>query len=97
MADDGATIRLRVGQEVTVVLGAGGLMWDLPSASGGAVSRISASGGYPSTQPARAVFRAVRLGTSALGSLTDARCLHSSPRCEIAQRVWRVFVIVQSN
>ena len=94
MADDGAKVRLRVGQSVAVVLVGRGLMWDVPGASGRAVRRVSAVGGYPAAEPARAVFRAVRRGVSWLMSSTDARCLHAQPRCEIPQRLWRAEVIV---
>ena len=92
--DNGARIRLRVGQSVVVLLTAHGLMWDIPRAYGKAVRRIRASGGYPTTRPARGVFRAVRPGTATLTSVTDARCLHVKPRCLIAQELWRVVVVV---
>jgi hypothetical protein len=98
VTDNGATVQLHVGQSVTVVfLASRGLMWDVPKASGGAVRRMSARGGYPTGRPARAVFRAVRRGQSWLTSLTDAPCLHSLPRCEIAQRVWRVVIVVRNR
>src|SRR5262245_3879582 len=94
VADDGATVRLRVGQAVVVVLVPEGGTWDVPTASGRAVLRASASGGYPSLRPADAVFHAIRPGQSVLTSVTDARCLHSQPRCEIPQRLWRILVVV---
>lgn len=94
VADSGATVRLHVGQLITVVLASGGMMWDLPAASGDVLRRTSASGGYPTTRPALAFFRAVRRGRSSLTSVTDAACLHSTPRCEMAQRLWSVTVIV---
>ncbi len=94
VADDGASVRLRPGQVVTVVLASGGLMWDIPAASGAAARRISGSGGYPARRPAVAVFRAVRPGRSWLTSFTDAPCLHAQPKCEIPQRLWRALIIV---
>jgi hypothetical protein len=97
VADSGATVRLKVGQSVKVVLGGKGMTWDLPNATGMAVSRISASGGYPASRPARAIFRAVRPGTVVLSSMTDARCLHARPRCAIAQLLWSVSVIVRGK
>ena len=93
VADNGATVRLHVGDSVRVVLASGGV-WDLPRASGHAVRRIKASGGYPTGRPARATFRAVRPGKSMLTSITDAKCLHSRPSCKIAQRLWSVTIIV---
>lgn len=94
VADNGATVRLQVGQSVAVFLASRELMWDVPKASGKAVRRASASGGYPTGRPARAVFRAVQRGQSSLTSLTDAPCLHSLPRCAIAQRLWHVVIVV---
>jgi hypothetical protein len=94
VADDGATVRLRVGQVVAVALVPDGGTWDAPRASGDAVRRASSSGGYPSLRPARAIFRALRTGQSVITSLTDAQCLHSQPSCEIPQRLWQVLVIV---
>jgi hypothetical protein len=96
VADDGVSVRLRPGQVVTVVLASGGLRWDIPQTSGPAVRRISGSGGYPAYQPALAAFRAVRPGRAWLTSFTDARCLHTQPRCEIPQRLWRALIIVRN-
>jgi hypothetical protein len=99
--DSGITIVLQAGQEVTVVLGPAGLTmpWDQPVAQGGAVVRVSASGGYPSSLPARAVFRAVSPGTAHLTSLTDIKCLHlpAAQRCLPPQQVWQVTVIVPAG
>ena len=98
VADSGTTIRLRSGQEVTVLLGPGGMMmWGRPAAVGSAVIRVSASGGYPSSLPARGVFRAVAPGTAHLTAATDAKCLHTTPRCMIPQRLWQVTVIVSPS
>ena len=95
------TIVLPAGHEVTVVLGPSGMVmpWDRPVAQGGAVARISASGGYPSALPARAVFKAVRPGTARLISWTDARCLHlpQARRCLPAQQMWEVAVVVPAG
>jgi len=97
VASSGARVRLRVGQWVAVVLVSGGLAWDVPEASGSTVRRTSVSGGYPTGLPARAVFRAVRRGLSSLTSVTDAKCLHAQPRCELMQRLWRAAVIVTTD
>jgi hypothetical protein len=100
-ADSEMTIVLLVGQEVTVVLGPSGMVmpWDRPVAQGGAVVRVSASGGYPSSLPARALFKAVRPGTARLTSLTDAKCLHlpEARRCLPAQQIWQVAVVVPAG
>jgi hypothetical protein len=87
---------LPVGSEVTVVLSSApqGVMWDQPVAQGGAVVRVSVTGGYPSHEPARAVFRAVAPGTARLMSQSDLLCFHQAPRCLVAARVWDVTVLV---
>jgi hypothetical protein len=56
--------------------------------------RVSASGGYPSTQPARARFQARAPGSADLTSQTDFTCLHSTPACLPAQRTWTLHVVV---
>ena len=72
--------------------------WDQPAAQGGAVARVTATGGYPTSAPARAVFKAVRPGTARLTSATDAKCLHlPAARCMLPQRIWEVTVIVPAS
>lgn len=94
-ADNGATVRLRPGQRVTVTLASRGMFsWHVPAAAGAAVTRVSASGGYPGPRPARAVFLAVQPGSATLTAINDTACLHAQSACEPAQQVWRVTVIV---
>jgi hypothetical protein len=93
-ADNGKTFQLTVGQQITVVLDTPSGMWDQPAAHGRAVTRVSASGGYPGTTPAQAVFRAVSPGTAQLTSATDMQCLHTTPRCLPAVQIWSVSVVV---
>lgn len=95
VADTGVTVRLRTGQQVDVALASEGLFsWHVPAAAGAAVRRVSASGGYPGRQPARAAFLAVRPGRAILAATDDTACLHDQPACLPAQREWRVTVIV---
>jgi hypothetical protein len=91
---DGTTVRLFRGQSVSVVLRGSGLSWHVPAATGKAVRRTSASGGYPGHQPARATFVATWPGRAVLSSVNDAACLHARPACAVAQRSWRVVVFV---
>jgi hypothetical protein len=94
-ADNGATVRVHVGQLVTVVLPSQGLFsWHVPAASGAAVRRVSASGGYPAAQPARGVFLAIGPGVAILTAINDTACLHARPACEPAQQEWQATVIV---
>jgi hypothetical protein len=93
-ASNGATVRLFRGQSVSVVLRGTALSWHVPVATGRAVRRTSASGGYPGRQPARATFLATWPGRAVLGSVDDTACLHARPSCMVAQRAWRVVVFV---
>jgi hypothetical protein len=88
-------VRLRTGQQVDVALASKGLFsWHVPAAVCAAVRRVSASGGYPGPQPARAAFLAVRPGEAILAAVNDTGCLHAQPACLPAQQEWRVTVIV---
>jgi hypothetical protein len=93
-ADNGVTVRLSRGQMVAVVLSPQLLSWYPPAATGPAVRRTSASGGYPDQTSARAIFLAVRPGTATLDATDDIRCLHMQPSCTLPQQQWRVTVIV---
>ena len=92
-ADNGKTYRLTVGQQLTVAL-SGPPMWDQPTAQGSALTRVSASGGYPGTTPAIGVFRAAAPGTAQVTSASDMQCLHATPRCSVPQEIWSVSVVV---
>jgi hypothetical protein len=91
---NGTTVRLFRGQSVSVVLRGTALSWHIPAATGKAVRRTSASGGYPGHQPARATFLAAWPGRAVLSSFDDIACLHARPPCAVAQRAWRVVVFV---
>jgi hypothetical protein len=91
---NGTTVRLFRGQSVSVVLRGTALSWHIPAATGKAVRRTSASGGYPGHQPARATFRATWPGRAVLSSVDDIACLHARPACAVAQQSWRVVVLV---
>ena len=93
-ASNGTTVRLFRGQSVAVMLRGTALSWHVPAAIGRAVRRISASGGYPGRQPARATFLATWPGRAVLSSVNDTACLHTTPACAVAQRSWRVVVYV---
>jgi hypothetical protein len=91
-SDSGATVTLTVGETLTVVLPS---QYDPPTSSGAAVTRESSTGGYPSGNELHATFRAVSAGRADITSTTDYPCLHTTPRCMIAQRIWVVHVIVR--
>lgn len=91
-SDSGATVTLTVGETLAVVLPS---QYDPPNSSGPAMVRESSSGGYPSGNELHATFRAASAGRADITSTTDYPCLHTTPRCEIAQRIWVVHVIVR--
>lgn len=94
-ADNGAVVRLHTGQQVAVALKSEGIFsWHVPTAAGAAVRSVSAGGGYPGQQAARAAFLAVRPGGAMLTAIDDTACLHARPACEPAQQEWRVTVTV---
>jgi len=91
-ADSGATVQLNVGESFTVSLGSDSHQ---PQAQADAVKRTAAAGGYPTKDAAKATFKAVHAGQTDVVSNTDAGCLHTTPRCGIAQQVWTLHVIVR--
>jgi hypothetical protein len=90
-SDSGATVRLSVGESVRVSLPA---EYDPPAATGDTLTRTATAGGYPTRRPVDATFTAVRAGRVDITSATDYPCLYATPRCLIAQSLWRVHVIV---
>ena len=95
-SDSGTTIHLRPGQSVNVRLHGGqNNGYHQPTSSSSVMRRVSASGGYPSDQPARAEFTAAGPGSADLSSYTDFTCLHTTPRCLPPQQQWVVHVIVR--
>jgi hypothetical protein len=85
-------VTLGVGQTFNVTLPA---EYDPAVSSDGDVVRTSVAGGYPTGRTMRATFRAAQRGRADVTSETDYPCLHTTPRCAVAQRTWVVHVIVQ--
>jgi hypothetical protein len=90
-SDSGATIRLSVGESISLSLPA---EYDPPISAGDALVRTATAGGYPTTQPLHTTFIAVRAGDADISSTTDYPCLYTTPPCMIVQRLWRVHVTV---
>ncbi|MBO0835579.1 MAG: hypothetical protein J2P28_08680 [Actinobacteria bacterium] len=97
VADNGTTVSLVVGQQLTVDLAPGPGEWDRPTLSGSGLRLVSVTGGYPQLGTMRAVYRATDPGTATLSSSTDLPCLHARPRCLVAQRLWRVQFMIRSG
>jgi hypothetical protein len=93
-ADSGKTVHLRIGQRLRVMLVGHGMQWHRATSPEPTLRVAEASGGYPSAGPAVVVFVAVRSGTASVSSITDHPCLHASPPCKIAQRIWSLRVVV---
>jgi hypothetical protein len=94
--DSGAAVALRIGQHLVLTLTGS---WTPPRAAPapGTVEsplRTDASRGYPDPAPATAQFSAVAVGTAQVVANTDAGCLHTEPRCLMAQRTFTVTVHV---
>mgnify|MGYP001550436798 CR=1 FL=1 len=87
------TVHLHVGDRLKVRLGTS---YRRPKSSRPKVlERLGYSGGYPSSVDARATFKALRTGRADVSSVTDYPCLHTTPRCAIAQQIWTVHVVVR--
>ncbi|HVS69064.1 MAG TPA: hypothetical protein VHE56_10960 [Mycobacteriales bacterium] len=94
-ASSGQTIHMHVGDKLKVHLGTS---FRRPTSTDRSViHRINHSGGYPTSEDARATFKALAVGKATIHSVTDAPCLHSTPRCEIAQQEWFVHVVVKTG
>jgi hypothetical protein len=93
-SESNQTVRMHVGDKLKVHLGTS---FRRPTSSDRTViHRIHYTGGYPTSEDARATFKALAVGRADISSTTDAPCLHSTPRCEIAQQIWVVHVIVKT-
>lgn len=91
---NGSTVQLRVGQRLEVRLSQD--TYDPPVSSADTyLVRRSSTGGYPSAEPADAVFEAVAHGTADVTATTDAACFHTEPRCLMPTRLWVVHVTVR--
>ena len=97
--DSGRTIHVLVGDIVKVRLpgGSNGGYHRPRTSDRDVLRRVSASGGYPSADDARATFRARAAGTADLTSYTDYTCLHTQPRCLPPQREWVVHIHVRQG
>jgi hypothetical protein len=98
-ADNGTTVTIAIGQQLTVDLapGPGAFAWDPPRLTGSSLQLISVAGGYPSRDAMRAIFLAATPGPTLVSSTSDTACLHARPRCMLAQRIWTAQVIVRSG
>lgn len=92
-AQSGQTVRMHVGDKLRVQLRSS---YDPPTSSRpDRLRRVRYSGGYPTGQPLTAVFKALRTGRAEVSAQTDYPCLHTTPRCEIAQQMYVVHVVIR--
>jgi hypothetical protein len=89
----GQTVHMHVGDKLKVRLGPS---FHSPTSTRPAVlRRIRHAGGYPSSYPATATFKALAKGRAVVNATTDYACRHTTPPCEIAQQAWYVNVVVR--
>lgn len=93
--DSGRTVQVRRGEALRVELAPDlGSYRQVRSDQSDVLQRTSVRGGYPEDTPSVAEFAALAPGRARLSSVTDAHCLHATPRCMIPQRAFDVLVIV---
>jgi hypothetical protein len=89
----GQTIHMHIGDKLKVHLSAS---FHSPTSTRPAVlKRTRHAGGYPTTYPATATFKALAKGRAVVNSTTDYACRHTTPPCEVAQQAWYVNVVVR--
>jgi hypothetical protein len=88
---NGSTITVVAGQTLGLSLGA---EYVRPTVSAGALTQLSASGGYPTGQPLAALYRATAPGTAEVTTRSDYACLHTTPPCTVPVKLWTVHVTV---
>jgi len=87
------TVHMHVGDKLKVHLGTS---YRHPHSSRPKVlERLSYSGGYGTNTDARATFKAIATGRADVTAETDYPCLHTTPRCELAQQIYVVHVVVK--
>ena len=92
-ADNGAAVRLRVGQAVDLLLPESNLgAWDRPIIDGTALTITTMSGGYPSSTPLQVTFTAKDAGVATIRTGTDLACFHTTPKCLPPVMLWSVTV-----
>jgi hypothetical protein len=87
LADNQRTLTVFVGQTIHVDLRSD---FRPPTVSGPALSHVHTSGGYPTGQPMRAVYRAVAFGSVDVTTQTDHACHHQTPPCGAPVLQWIV-------
>jgi hypothetical protein len=91
--DSRSTVSLHVGDTLVVSLAAN---YRPTTVSGPALTLLQTNGGFPGGQALLARYTAAQPGTVDVATITDAACLHTSPRCTIPQFSWIVHVAVTS-
>jgi hypothetical protein len=92
-ADAGRTITVARGDVILLELSGSYLP---PTADDAGILRTEEhAGGYPGPDPATGRFTAIGRGVARITSTTDAACLHSVPRCMIAQQQFTVTIRVR--
>ena len=89
--DNSTTVTILIGQSVGISLGPD---FRPTTVTGPALLRESTSGGYPTGLPLAELYRAHDVGSVDVSTTTDYACLHTTPRCALPVKLWRVHVNV---
>jgi hypothetical protein len=89
LADTRTTVNLAVGQTLGVSLPAHYLPF---TSTNPAMTLLATSGGYPTGQPLKELFKAVGNGSLVLSTQTDDPCLHATPPCGMPVHQWTIYV-----
>lgn len=93
--DSGRTVHVRRGEAIRAELAPDlGSYGEVRSDQPDVLRRTAGRGGYPEATPSVAEFTALARGRAHLTSVTEAQCLHASPRCMMPQRAFDVLVLV---
>jgi hypothetical protein len=91
LADDGQTIRLRVGERFLLNLGEG-YDWTVDVDDQSIVSRVV---NVLTVRGSQGLFEAHRPGSTTLRALGDLPCRQAKPPCMVPTRVFRLQIVVQ--
>ena len=89
-ADNGRTVGTVVGATLTVSLGA---EFRPTTVSSPILTQLSSSGGYPTGQPLRVLYRVAAAGRADITTRSDDPCFYVPHPCTVLPRQWAVHVV----
>ena len=91
LADDGATVNMKVGQSFLLKLGED-FDWTVTPADQSIVSRVK---NISVIRGAQGVYEALKAGTTELSAVGDPTCRTATPTCAAPSRSFKVTVVVE--